>query len=71
MCETINPNVPVSGMGPIEFPSEEKPGSGDVIAAPKTRKKRQPYKQKPSHQIMSFDEFFNVTAKNSSNDAQG
>lgn len=57
MCETINPNAPVCCMGPIMFPTDTAPGSGDVIAPPKRKKKKRVYKQKPAHTIMSFSEF--------------
>ena len=54
MCETTNPNVPASSMGPIRFPSDGCPGSGDLIAKPA---KKKPYRQKPARKIISFDDF--------------
>lgn len=56
MCDTLNPNVPAGSMGPIKFPENGNPGSGDVIVKPK-KKKNRVYKQIPGHTIMSFDEF--------------
>lgn len=56
MCDTLNPNAPAGSMGPIKFPENGNPGSGDVIARPK-RKKTRVYKQMPGHAIMSFEEF--------------
>lgn len=56
MCETTNPNVPIGSMGPIRFPSDGVPGSGDVIAPSKPRKKRL-YRQKAAHKILNLDEF--------------
>ncbi len=57
MCETMNPNVPAGAMGPIKFPSDGNPGSGDLIATPKKPKKKKTYRQKPAHTILSFEEF--------------
>ena len=56
MCETSNPTIPAGAMGQIRFPENGNPGSGDVISAGKTRKKRV-RTQKPVHKIISFDEF--------------
>lgn len=63
MCETTNPNVPAGCMGPIRFPSDGVPGSGDTITPRKPRKKRL-YRQKASHKIMNFDEFVSVKKGN-------
>lgn len=59
MCETINPSVPVSGMGEIRFPSDGNVGSGDTISQPK----RKPYKQKPAHTVMGFGKFLKTKRK--------
>lgn len=62
MCKTTNPNVPAGCMGPIRFPSECVPGSGDIIAPRKPRKKR--LYRCVSHKIMNFDEFVSVKKGN-------
>lgn len=63
MCEITNPNIPAGRMGPIKFPSDGVPGSGDIITPRKPRKKRL-YRQKASHKIMKFDEFVSVKKEN-------
>lgn len=67
MCETANPNIPVGAMGPIKFPSDGNPGSGDVIVPNRKRKKRV-YKQKPSHTVIPFEEF--VSKRKQDSDSQ-
>lgn len=67
MCETTNSNIPVGAMGPIEFPSNGNPGSGDIIVPKKARKKRVNV-QKPVHKIISFNDF--VLKRKQGNDGQ-
>lgn len=66
MCEITNPNVPAGCMGPIRFPSDGVPGSGDIIVPrkPKKPRKKRLYRQKSSHKIMNFDEFVSVKKEN-------
>jgi len=57
-CEG-NPNPPVSGMGDIEFPSDGRPGSGDMLERPRRRRRRRlPTAIQPKQKtILSFDDF--------------
>ena len=66
MCETSNPNIPAGAMGPIKFPENGNPGSGDAITGRKRRKKH-PYTQKPARTVLNFEEF--TASKDTRNNA--
>ena len=56
---TLNPNMNVQGMGPVEFPGN--PGSADSFATQKVGSGDSPGgKKKKKVKLLSFDQFLNL-----------